>query len=60
LDNPPNAAEAIKAAGLDWKVVKQPVFAIGGHVIHPVADKYAIVRVDKMGHERLSGLWNCE
>lgn len=26
LDNPPTAAEAIKAAGLNWKVEKRPLF----------------------------------
>ncbi len=49
LDKPATAAEAIKVAGLNWDVVKQPVFAIGGHVIHPVAGKYAIVRSDQWG-----------
>ena len=26
LDSPPSAEEAIKAAGLNWRVVKQPIF----------------------------------
>lgn len=47
LDKPAKAAEAIKAAGLNWDVIKQPIFAIGGHVIHPVVDKYAVVRSDQ-------------
>lgn len=49
LDKPATAAEAIKAASLNWDVIKQPVFAIGGHVIHPIAGKYAIVRSDQWG-----------
>lgn len=49
LDEPATAAEAIKAAQLDWEVVKQPLFAIGGSVALPVPDKFAMVPQHKWG-----------
>jgi phage/plasmid-like protein (TIGR03299 family) len=49
LEEPATAAEAIKAAKLDWEVVKAPLFAIGGSVALPVADKFAMVPGDKWG-----------
>lgn len=52
LKKPATAAEAIKVANLDWKVEKQPLFAMGvssgGPVVQPV-EKYAVVRQDLWG-----------
>lgn len=36
---PPSAAEAIGAAGLDWEVVKVPLYVAGGHRLHAVAQR---------------------
>lgn len=49
LDKPATAAEAIAAAGLDWRVAKHPLYAIAGHVVLPVENKFAIVREDLWG-----------
>lgn len=51
LNEPATAAEAIAAAGLDWRVSKQPLYAIAGHVVLPVANKFAIVREDLWGKQ---------
>lgn len=45
LDRPATAEEAIKAARLDWTVIKEPLFA-GESDHHLVPDYYAIVRGD--------------
>ena len=45
LETPPaSAAEAIAAAGLDWEVVKVPLYVAGGHRLHAVAHRFAIMR----------------
>jgi len=49
LNKPATAAAAIKAARLDWEVVKQPLFAIGGSVVLPVPYKFAVVPQHKWG-----------
>lgn len=48
LDAPPsNAAEAIRAAHLDWEVGLKPVYAWdGGHPVQ-LEDRSAVVRLDK-------------
>ena len=47
LDNPATAAEAIAAAGLDWNVIKKPVYVRNIHGgFEEVAGKAAIVRED--------------
>ncbi len=43
LENAATSAEAIKAAGLDWKVTKEPLFLKGGR---PVARAFATLRED--------------
>lgn len=45
LDNPATAEEAIKAAHLDWVVIKQPLFA-GAIEHYSIASYYTIVRGD--------------
>ena len=52
LKKPATAAEAIKAANLDWKVEKQPLFAMGvsprGSVVQPMEKilqkKYKLIK----------------
>jgi phage/plasmid-like protein (TIGR03299 family) len=50
LDNPATSAEAIKAANLDWQVVKKPLYAIEGDT-RVKTDKFAVVRQDKWGQK---------
>jgi len=49
LDKPATAVEAIKAANLDWPVIKAPLHTSldQGKRLLPLEDKYAIVRGDK-------------
>ena len=50
LSSPASSAEAIKAAGLDWKVTKKRLFAIdGGDILK--TDKFAVVRQDLWGKQ---------
>ena len=49
LTKPPTAAEAIKAAGLNWMVEKKQLFAIEGSTAMPVEGKFAIVPGDQWG-----------
>ena len=55
LDKPATAKEAIKAAHLDWMVLKQPLFA-GDNEHHRVADYYAVVRGDDWDHNKATVL----
>jgi len=46
LNKPATAAEAIKAANLDWNVCKHPIYLDGAS--QPIRDKFATVRADKL------------
>lgn len=46
LDHPPTSSEAIKAAGLDWDVIKQPLYAGHGRSRRRVWRQYAVVPAD--------------
>ncbi len=49
LNRPATAEEAIRAAGLDWRVVKVPLYVAGGPRLHQVPGKFAMVREDRLG-----------
>jgi len=51
LTEPPTAGEAIKAAGLDWRVRMKPVCTMADGIWYEIPDRYAIVREDKWGAE---------
>ena len=51
LTEPPTAAEAIKAANLDWRVGKKPTYAMSEGTWYQIPDSYAIVREDLWGGE---------
>jgi len=49
LETPPaTAAEAMSAAGLDWEVVKAPLYISGVGRLIEVPDRFAIVRKDRL------------
>jgi phage/plasmid-like protein (TIGR03299 family) len=52
LDAPPTAEEAIKAARLDWRVAKKPIYAMSEGVWYVIPDRYAVVREDLWGSEQ--------
>ena len=52
LFEPPTAEEAIKAAQLDWRVAKKPIYAMSEGVWYEIPDRYAVVREDLWGSER--------
>lgn len=47
LNKPATAAQAIKAASLDWEVTKQPLFLSHDKTFKQVRNRYAVVRGDK-------------
>ena len=50
LEGPATSAEAIQAAGLDWRVAKIPLAASDGRTLQPV-DRFAVVRMDLWGKD---------
>jgi phage/plasmid-like protein (TIGR03299 family) len=49
LSGPATAAEAIKAAKLDWTVAKVPLYAVQGETSVRVPDAYGVIREDLWG-----------
>jgi phage/plasmid-like protein (TIGR03299 family) len=49
LDRPATAVEAIKAARLDWRVMKVPLYAVEGDTSISVPDTFGVVRDDLWG-----------
>jgi phage/plasmid-like protein (TIGR03299 family) len=49
LDHPATAAEAIRAARLDYRVVRRPVYAMTRGGLVPIPGRYAIVRTPSSG-----------
>ena len=45
---PASSAEAVSAAGIDWEVVKAPVYITGVGRLIPIEDQFAIVRKDHL------------
>jgi hypothetical protein len=45
--------EAMRAAGLDWRVGLKPVYCMGDGFYYEIPDKKAIVRLDKWGESGL-------
>ena len=46
---PKTAADAMKAARLDWEVGLKPVYCMEGEIFYEIPEKKAIVRLDKWG-----------
>lgn len=49
LNQPATAAEAIKAARLDWDVVKVPLHVKAGDAYREIPHRFAVMRNDKAG-----------
>lgn len=56
LDHPATSAEAIRAAHLDWEVVKQPLFAKTDIGNRRVDDKYVMMRKDQLAGGPIFGI----
>ena len=52
LSEPPTAEEAIKAAHLDWRIAKKPMYAMSEGTWYEIPDRYAVVREDLWGSEQ--------
>jgi phage/plasmid-like protein (TIGR03299 family) len=53
LDRPATAEQAVRAGGLDWEVEKVPLYVAGGVRLHELPGKFAMVRRDAIGTDRL-------
>ncbi len=49
LASPPCSTDAIRAARLDWDVLKVPLYVAGGTRLHEAKDRFAVVRADRIG-----------
>lgn len=49
LEKLATSAEAIQAAGLDWHVVKRPLYVVGDGHLYTVQNKAAVMREDLIG-----------
>jgi phage/plasmid-like protein (TIGR03299 family) len=49
LSAPPTSAQAIRAARLDWRVIKAPLYVASGYHLHEVPHRHALVREDHVG-----------
>ena len=49
LKHPPSSEAAIRAARLDWTVIKVPLYVAGNARLHELQDRFALVRQDKLG-----------
>lgn len=56
LDQPATSAEAIRAAGLDWEVVKQPLYVQTHQGYRAVEDKFAMMRADQLDSGLVFGI----
>lgn len=55
LETPATSAEAIRAAGLDWEVIKVPLQATDGQTTYPIPEKRLVVRKDWWGRSDDNG-----
>lgn len=56
LEHPATSADAIQAAGLDWQVVKQPLYVDIGQDYRLIDDKYMMMRADQLKYGPCFGI----